>query len=214
MVQLLKQSLTPRVTFTLLFELIVLNTVLGGLLYSGSSRRHEVPAQSPLIPMFSLGASALMLFGFWSFGLYSRQVVYSGRRVFMSLAWACLLVSACLIPVGYAFSLSGDPIFRIPLKLYIFVIVAFILVVAGERFVVLSLFKDISYLGNVLVIGTGECASQIIREARAHHGMSLRVVGALGESRDQVGRYLEDVPVVGTILQMPDVISQFGVETI
>ena len=212
MVTVLKQRLTRRVFCTLLIELVALNAGLAAALYARSASWSGTEF-SPKILLFALTATLVIQFGLWSFGLYSLRVVYSGRRVVASLAGAFVFLSVALFPVCYLFSLTGEPVFGVTLKFYVFLLAVFMLVVGVERFLVLKLFQG-SYLGNVLVLGTGECTREVIREARKHHGTTMRLVGILGESDGQVGDVVEDVPVIGAVENLDDTVRDLQVNTI
>jgi sugar transferase (PEP-CTERM system associated) len=212
MLPLLKHRLPRRVFFTLLFELVAVNLGLAVLLYARSAW-WDSPQYSPRIPLFALSATLVIQFGLWSFGLYSRQVIYSGRRVFTRLAGAFLFLSVALFPVCYAFSLTGEPVFGVTFRFYLFLLLVFLVVVAVERFAVLKVFQESSYLGNVLVLGTGDSTSEVIREIRRHHGSTLHLVGILGESPDQIGQYVEGVPILGTLGQVRDTVRDLQVKT-
>jgi len=213
MFPLIRQRLTPRILFTLLFELVAINLGLLGLLCLRAAHL-EFPEYSVRIPLFALCATCVIQFGLWSFGLYSRQVIYSGRRVLASLLGASGFLVIALFPVCYAFSRSGDPTFALTPRFYILLLALFLMVVAVERFAVLRIFRGFSYLGNMLVLGTGEVTREIIREARRHHGSDLRMLGILGDSQDQVGSYVEGVPVLGTLSQVQDAVRDLRVNTI
>lgn len=213
MFPVIRQRLTPRISFTLLFELVAINLVVLALL-GWRSAELELAGYSHRIPLFAICATLVIQFGLWSFGLYSRQVVYSGRRVFASLLGATALSAVALIPVCYVFSRTGDPIFAASPTFYLLLIACFVLVVSIERFVVLRLFRGMSYLGNVLVLGTGEVTCEIIREARRHHGSDLRLLGILGDSPLQVGSYVEGVPILGSLWQVKEAVSDLRVNTI
>ncbi len=214
MLPLLRHRFTPRIFFTLLFELFALNLGMVALLYTRSAWWGDAAELSVDVPLFALSATLVIQFGLWSFGLYSRQVVYSGRRVFASLAGAFLFLSVALFPLCWAFSRTGHPVFGVTLKFYMLVLAVFTLVVAVERFAVLKLFQQASYLGNVLVLGTGETTREIIREARKHHGTTLRLVGILGDSPAQIGQLVEGVAIIGTLTQLRDAVRDLQVKTV
>jgi sugar transferase (PEP-CTERM system associated) len=215
MFPLLRHRLTPRVLFTLVFELVAISAGLIGLLKLRSVWWDGVVQTSATrVCLFALSTTLVIQFGLWSFGLYSRQVVYSGRRVLASLLGAFCFLTVALFPVCYAFSMTGDPIFVVTLKFYVLLLAVFTLVVACERFLVLRVFAGVSYLGNVLILGTGECTREVIREARKHHGMNMRLAGILAESPDQIGQAIEGVPVIGMISHVKDTVADLQVRSI
>ena len=213
MLPLLKHRFPPRVLYTLLFELVALNLGLMGLLFVRLARSVS-PHVSFLIPLFALTGTLVIQFGLWSFGLYSRRVIYSGSRIFRNLAGAFVFLCAALFPLCYLFSLSRDPVFEVTLKFYVLLLAVFVLVVALERYLVLRAFSHSAYLGNLLVLGAGECTRRVIREARKHQGKTLRVVGILAESPDQVGQVIAGVPIIGTLDHLQAVVHEMQVKTI
>ena len=55
---------------------------------------------------------------------------------------------------------------------------------------------------NVLILGTGHSAQQVAVELRRRAPLGYRVVGFLGEHRDEVGRPMLSPPVVGTVADL------------
>lgn len=213
MLPLLKHRFPPRILFTLLFELVALNLGLTGLLFFRAVRSVS-PHVSWLIPLFALTGTLVIQFGLWTFNLYSRRVIYSGIRVFRNLAGAFVFLCVALFPVCYSFSLSGEAVFEVTLKFYVILLAVFLLVVALERYVVLRVFSRTAYLGNLLVLGAGECTRRVIREARKHHGTTLRLMGILGESPDQIGQLVAGVPIIGTLDHLSETVQEMQVKTI
>ena len=182
MVPLLKHRLTRRVLYTLVFELVALNAVVLGILYA----RTEVwgaPSLNGKTFLFALSCTLLIQFGFWSFGLYSKQVIYSGKRVFHNLVGACCVLSVALFFLCYLFSLGGDLIFKPTLRFFPLLIASlFLVVVAVERFSILRIFRGDTHFGRMLFVGADQCTARVIREAREHLGDGIRIVGALGKT--------------------------------
>ena len=196
----------------LVFELVALNMALASVLYARQASWSSAQF-SPLIMLFALSATLASQFVLWSFGLYSRRVVYSGSKVFARLTGAFLVLSGLLFPVCYAFSLTGEPVFNVTLKFYIILLAAFLGVVALERLVVLKLFRG-CYLGRVLVLGTGDLTARVIEEAKKHHGRTLDLVGILGESPQAVGQYIAGVPVIGALAHIQETLRDLRVRTV
>ena len=215
MLPILRHRLTRRVLGTLLFELVALNVVIVALLFSRSSH-WEVPELTLKMIVFALSCTAIIQFGFWSFGLYSRQVVYSGRKVARRLFEASIVLSVVLFCFCYFFSLGwGDPLFHPTTRFFpVFLIVVFPIVVFAERYLVLRLFNEASHFGRVFVVGSGVSCLRVVREARAHHGDTLQFVGILGNSGEEIGQSIEGVPVIGTISQLAEMVDERGARTI
>ncbi len=213
MLPLLKHRLTRRVLFTLLFELVALNFVILGVLYA-RLLWWNAPELNGKTVLFSLSATLVIQFGLWSFGLYWKQVIYSGRRVFQSLVGACIVLSIALYCLCFLFSLGGDKTFEPTLKFFLLTASLFVLVVGSERLSVLRLFSGDTDFGTVLVVGAGTTTERVIDEARVHHGESFRVAGVVCESGDRVGDVVAGCPVLGVVSQLPELVRAHEVRTV
>jgi len=215
MLPILRHRLTRRTLFTLLFELLALNGVILLLVYTRSSV-WEMPVFNGRMVVFAVCSTAIIQFGFWSFGLYSRQVIYSGREVMRSLVEASALLSVVLFCFCYVFSrASGDALFHPAGAFFpVFLGVIFPLVVCVERYLVLKVFNEGCHYGKVVIVGTDDGTTHVIRDARSHHGQSFKLVGVLGSSADEVGQAIEGCRVIGTISQLPEVVEDLKVRTV
>jgi sugar transferase (PEP-CTERM system associated) len=147
-------------------------------------------------------------------GLYSRHVVYSGRKVLKRLALAFAFSALAILPVWYVFSLSDAAVFAITPKFYAMVMGTLFGVMAIERFAVQKLAEGVLHLGNVIILGAGDCAGEVIRAARRHHGRAIRIVGILAESRDRIGKTVREVPVIGDLSETEAIVREQQVGTI
>jgi FemAB-related protein (PEP-CTERM system-associated) len=217
MLPVIKQRFTPRIAFTLSFELVALNLALLALLMARSAAWSDFPHALEhrwLVLGFVTTVSLLFQFILWSFGLYSRKVIYSGEVAFKRLGGAFALFSVFLFPVCMLFSLSDLAVLNVTVKFYSLLLGLLFAVVWTERFLVFKLFQQGGYLGNLLVLGSGPETAEVLREARRHHGDQLRLVGILGESASEVGRTIEGVPVIGTIRQASQFVVDLDVKTL
>lgn len=217
MFTLLRHRLTRRILATLVFELIALNLCLGAVLQWRGIRWDTslwTGELAFLVPTFVLTATLVIQLALWSFGLYSREVIYSGRQVILNLGAAFVMSMVLLLPVCYGFkSISNNDIFVVTEKFYLAVLAAFISVVAIERALVLKLCDGSSYLGKVLILGADGYTPQVIREARIHHGASVHLVGILANAED-VGQRVAGVEVVGTLEELNDTVRRLEINTI
>jgi sugar transferase (PEP-CTERM system associated) len=214
MLVLLRHRLTKRTLGTLLCELGAINLALWVVfqLWALKWVGHET---GPLSPLFALAVTAVTQFAFWSCGLYSRKVVYSGLRVFQNLAIAIAIAGLLLFPVLYAFlSFSTRPGFDSTLVFFGQLLGLFAALTVLERSAVLKLFDDTAYLGNILVLGTSAATRVLLAEARRQHGRTLKVVGILGESEDEVGHEIEGFRVIGTLSKLAKVKTDWEVKTL
>ena len=75
----------------------------------------------------------MVQFALWSFGLYSREVVYSGEKLFSYLIGALIFSAALLLVTCYFFSLSGIEFFGLTNKYYLAALAGFVSIIAVER---------------------------------------------------------------------------------
>ena len=215
MVPLLKHSFTPRIFKTLAFELLALNLCFSSLVLGrNSSTLSSESRYMFLTALFAISNTVVVQFSLWSFGLYSREVVYSGRKVISNLFHSFVFSAVLLLPVCWLFSLSSVKLFEVTTRFYLVGLIGFTSVIALERLVVLKLFNRSPYLGNILVLGAGPAAEQLVREARRNHGKTIRLVGILSEVPELVGRSVAGLSVVGAIEEIERVVESRDVRCI
>jgi FlaA1/EpsC-like NDP-sugar epimerase len=65
---------------------------------------------------------------------------------------------------------------------------------------------------NLIIIGAGDCGEKIYREIRDNARLKYRVVGFLDDDPSKTGMYIHGIPVLGTTVQMTDIISKVNAE--
>jgi sugar transferase (PEP-CTERM system associated) len=218
MLTVLRHSFTPRIIATFGCELLALLFFLALLplwLFAG----RELLASSSslrlyLILGFVLFNIAAVEFSLWSFGLYSRELIYRGQRVFQNLLGSVLFAGVLLLPLYGVTHLFGSPLLAIPVQSLMVLLLGYSLFLLVERYALLRLFDRTPYLGNVLILGSGAAAVQVLREVRRHHGSTVRLIGILTAKPAEVGRRLEGCPVVGQILAIRDHVDVLKVDAI
>src|SRR5262245_56771284 len=213
MFPVLRHCFTRRIFCTLMFELLALTACFSVLLLTNS-----VWSQAEYLTVwtvvFAFINTCLVQFALWSFGLYSREVVYSGRRMMSNLAGSFVFSAILLLPSSFLFSWSGVRVFDVGFTFYLVGLVGFMSLVALERTVVLRKFNDTPYLGNMLILGTGPVTDQVVAEARRNHGKTFRLVGVLSEDPGEVGRSVDGCQVVGSIGDIDQVVREQDVRGI
>jgi sugar transferase (PEP-CTERM system associated) len=66
----------------------------------------------------------------------------------------------------------------------------------------------------VLIVGTGQSAQQIVVEILKRAPLGFRVVGFLGEHKDEVGRSLVNLSVIGTVGELVSIVDRHNVRVI
>jgi sugar transferase (PEP-CTERM system associated) len=203
MLLVLRHAFTRRILATLIFELVVLN-----ICFLFCVKVREVlwtTAATPLpftIP-FSLACSIMVQYSLWSFGLYSREVIYSGKSIAPNLLFAASFSGVLLFPVCYVFSLAADTaLFAATWRFYGASLLPFATVSLAGRLAIMRLFEDAPFLGNILILGTGDATQQVIQNARKSHGSSFRIGGLLSESQAEVGSTIHGCEVIGTFADL------------
>ncbi|MBN1400740.1 MAG: sugar transferase [Anaerolineae bacterium] len=71
-----------------------------------------------------------------------------------------------------------------------------------------------SHRRGVLILGAGEIGQRIARTLASAHWMGLEVVGYLDDEPAKVGRTFESCPVLGTLSQAKEIVSQAAVQEV
>jgi sugar transferase (PEP-CTERM system associated) len=214
MVPILRHSFTKRIFNTLAFELFALNACFLLLVFSRTLVWSDTNQHAILTVLFAVSNTLAVQFSLWSFGLYSREVVYSGNRVLSNLIHSFLFSAILLVPVWWLFSLSGVRIFDITFRFYLFALVGFMSVIGVERSLVLRLCNGSPYLGNILILGTGAATRRVVAEARRRHGKTLGLVGILSEDPAEDGRSVGGCLVIGALPDIERVVRERAVRCI
>lgn len=76
---------------------------------------------------------------------------------------------------------------------------------SGERF---------SPLSNVLIIGAGTAANQLVKEIESNSSFHLNLCGFLDDNPHKVGRSLQGYKVLGKIHDLPKIIEKFSIQKV
>jgi len=190
-----------------MFELMALSCCFSALVLSKSVWSEQANHYLVWTVLFAFVNTCLVQFALWSFGLYSREVVYSGRRMMSNLAGSFIFSVILLLPSSLLLGWC-DQVFDVGFRFHLVGLVGFMSVVAIERTLVLRNFNDTPYLGNILILGTGEATQQVVTEARRNHGQTFRLVGGLSEDPSEVGRAVDGCSVVGSIGEIDRVVRE------
>jgi Undecaprenyl-phosphate glucose phosphotransferase len=69
-------------------------------------------------------------------------------------------------------------------------------------------------LRHVLIVGIEEPALSLLRKMRQHRDYGLMVRGLVAVNADAVGSSVEEVPVIGTVAELPRLVESTGVELV
>jgi FlaA1/EpsC-like NDP-sugar epimerase len=76
-----------------------------------------------------------------------------------------------------------------------------------------SVRQDLAASKKVLLIGAGAGAQTVVREI-GHAGSEYAPIGYVDDDRSKVGLKIEDIPVLGTVDQLPDLVLTYPVDEI
>jgi Undecaprenyl-phosphate glucose phosphotransferase len=82
------------------------------------------------------------------------------------------------------------------------------------RHLLKSLRKKGFNLRYVLVIGEGDLGRKLIQSFQSHPELGLKAVGFLSDSRENVGRFIEGVSVLGTHQELHEVLRRGGIDQV
>lgn len=214
MLSLSHHGVTWRITCTAAIEMILVAACFAG---HSAIRALVQPGWhatlSSILP-FALLAAVVSQASLWSFGLYSRRVIYSPQDVFRSLLGALVLASVLLIPVVYLFDLLEPSLPALTLRSHVSLVVLIALALVAERYIVLRLLGPRSDLGRTLILGGGDGTEEVIREVQRDPRSGVDLVGVLARDRGDVGGEIEGVPVLGTLREIEESVEQLDVQTI
>jgi len=147
------------------------------------------------------------------FGLYRclwrHASLHEVQRIFTAGA-ACAVASFFIGTVGI--TATGLSTARLPyIALALDAVLAFG-VFAGTRIAVRFAARRVRSASDrrALIVGAGAGGQSILREARVNPRLNLHVVGFVDDDPEKSKKLLGGVPVVGTIDELPDLISRFG----
>ena len=128
MLPLLRHVFTKRIFAIFLFELFALICCFELLIQARITYWNDINKFPVTTFFFALTNTLLVQFALWSFGLYSREVIYSGRKLLFNLIGALLFCAALLLPTCACFNLTGIALFNFTLKFYLFALLGFIFI--------------------------------------------------------------------------------------
>lgn len=160
---------------------------------------------------------AIRLLSFWYCNLYRVRgefsIVDDGIRIFKATAIGSLLIVAAAFLYRGGFQFRA---FSYSRSVFVLDFVYLLVIVGSLRFVMRSVqtFVRSRHINLIptLVVGRGPEASLFIREMRKRPSLGYRVIGVVesAPSAIAVGQTYEDVPVIGDLRSLPEVIRDSG----
>jgi FlaA1/EpsC-like NDP-sugar epimerase len=167
-------------------------------------------------------AVPLRLIGFWSLGLYRRLWAFASVADLERVLAAALLGGAVSCVVGFAL-LSGLGLTtqRMPISVVALDTLLMAVAITAPRMALRFLKRRVERrrgerrgerrLPLALVVGAGAAGQMVARELGAQPRSGFRPVGFLDDDRSKQGLMLGDLPVLGTVADMPRLATAMGV---
>ncbi|MBM3859064.1 MAG: sugar transferase [Verrucomicrobia bacterium] len=154
-------------------------------------------------------AWTLYIVSFYISGLYENESLQRVSRMLTAAVMAVVLGSVLTTSVFYAtFSLDmGRGIF------FGFAAFVFAVIVANRLFYIAANRRGL-LAQRCLIIGTNGEARKTIQLIRRHPHYGIRVLGMIhcGPSRERVGQFIEDYPVLGTLDSLEKFVDLYDIE--
>jgi len=172
-----------------------------------------VPSSEGRLMWMSLPLAALVpVAALWSFGLYQRIWRYAGVADLTRIATALFVGVLCLVTAVFLSGVRGHS----RLVFLGFYALAVLLLAAFRVGL-----RNVAMLGPrggkgapSLIVGTGDTGELVIREIRRNPALPFKPLGIVATSPSQMGLRIHNVPVVGTIDDLPFLISDLGIEEV
>ena len=174
------------------------------------------PPSFHLKGLIALTAVRIGIF-FW-FGLYDLIWKYASvfelGRIFKAVSLGTIAI------IGIQWVLKSH---RIPGRVLVVESLINLLAIGGIRFS-LRLYRDyLIHLDNrdstaekepVLIIGAGDGGELIIRELKKNHRSVYSVVGLVDDKPSKQGKLIHQVPILGTIDDIPEISEKYNIKTV
>ena len=168
-----------------------------------------------LPPIVLLYLSSTLLFR-----VYRQVWHYIGTkdslRIFQSVVWAALLVSAFSVVYSHSYGIS-----RMPLGILIIHPLLVLMGYLGVRIARTLIYHDFSRprvrstnvpRRTLLLVGAGRAGMALLKELRQHN--EFHVVGFADDNRQLQGRLIEGVPVLGPTTQVSSIVRALSVDEV
>ncbi len=138
-------------------------------------------------------------------------------RVMQRLVKGSLLAVAIIITVNFFFRIAPETAYaRVLAPMAFAVSVVFL---AGTRWMLRRIVRHLQEkrgIGQkrVLLYGTGDLARSVAQRIRDQAHPTFRIVGFLSDNRGDIGREVNDLPVVGECSQLLDLLAPLGVDDV
>ena len=178
------------------------------------------PDQNHSALLFLLAALPLKLAIFWQVGIYRRLWRYAGiaeveRLISASAASGLmgLLVGGLLLPA------TGLTVMRVPLSVLFMDGLFTAAFAAAPRFAVRAVGRRrlqyrLQDARRALIVGAGAAGEMIVKELMGHPTLGLNPIGFVDDDRSKHGHRMCDLPVLGNLASIPDLVLSHEIDEI
>jgi FlaA1/EpsC-like NDP-sugar epimerase len=176
------------------------------------------PAQNHAALLFLLISLPLKLAIFWRVGIYRRLWRYAGimdieRLISASTASGLvgLVIGAFLLPA------LGLTVMRVALSVLFMDALLTAAFAAAPRFAVRAFGRRgqqhrLLDAPRALIVGAGAAGEMIVKELLTHPALGLNPIGFVDDDRSKHGHRMCDLPVLGGLAAIPDLVLTHGIE--
>jgi FlaA1/EpsC-like NDP-sugar epimerase len=178
------------------------------------------PADSYTASVYALLSVALKLAIFFPFGMYSRLWRHASIPDLTKIIEATATSTAACAVLGlFVLRASGLTTIRVPISVIILDSFLTVTAVAAPRLLirVLGTFRHVGGGSNgrrALIAGAGVAGQTILRELLTNPQLGLRPVGFADDDPRKRNQRLNNLPVLGTLSQIPAIISRHRIDEI
>jgi FlaA1/EpsC-like NDP-sugar epimerase len=178
------------------------------------------PDQNHAAVLFLLIGLPLKLVIFWRVGIYRRLWRYAGvveveRLISAAMASGAvgLLLGAILLPG------LGLTVMRVPLSVLFMDGLLTAAFAAMPRFAVRAIgrrrqWHRLQDARRALIVGAGAAGEMIVKELMAHPALGLNPIGFVDDDRSKHNHRMCDLPVLGGLAAIPDLVSSHDIDEI
>ena len=176
--------------------------------------------QNHAATLFLLLSLPVKLYVFWTVGMYRRLWRYAGmvdleRLISAAVASGliCLLIGALVLP---GFGLTE---MRVPLSVLFMDGLLTAAAASLPRFAVRSIGRRgqrrrLEKAGRTLIAGAGAAGEMIVKELLGHPQLGLNPIGFVDDDRSKHGHRMCDLPVLGPLSSIKDIVLQHDIDEI
>ena len=170
---------------------------------------------------FAIAGLLVQLAIYLAFGLYRRLWRFASAAELKLIFAAGLTASLLSAILGrYVLPVIGEPTLRVPLSVLFSYALLSVAIVAVPRLIIrsselTSRRRSGSVVDRrVLIVGAGSAGHLVARELMRHPNIALSPVGFVDDDRDIHGLRLENLPVLGSLAEIPRIVEAHRVDEI